>query len=406
MNRQTPYFFISEEKLHSNLSSFQKAFSKLWSNSKVAYSVKTNSLPWLLQYLNQNNTLAEVVSDEEYQLAKKCGFNDDAIIFNGPIKGEVQFQAALAGHAVINLDSKNDLMYLKKHGNQNSSNIGIRVNLNPELFNTQDIDYQLDGFRFGFSDDTAEFENALKIVKSVVGNQRIGLHLHCNSITRSLNVYKTIANYAAALIQKYHLDISYVDIGGGFFGGVEGKPTPYDYIAIIKKELENVISIDNTTLIIEPGSAIIGSVADFYTSVIDVKNTGKSRIVTTDGSRINIDPLWMRSKYMFSIRQQEAKPLYEKQIVCGYTCMDHDRMMILQNEPELVVGDTIVYHRIGAYSMTFGGPFIRYFPDVYVEKNDGTILQIRNRMTVEDYYQIQYKENDQNEKGISTGGNR
>ena len=57
----------------------------------------------------------------------------------------------------------------------------------------------------------------------------------------------------------------------------------------------------------------------------------------------------------------------EKQVVCGYTCMDHDRIMIIENKPELQVGDEIIYHRVGAYSMTFGGMFIRYYPDVFVE---------------------------------------
>ena len=68
--------------------------------------------------------------------------------------------------------------------------------------------------------------------------------------------------------------------------------------------------------------------------------------------------------------------------------MDHDRIMILNDYNELKIGDKIVYHRVGAYSMTFGGPFIKYLPSVYVKKNNEYIL-IRKKMTVNEYYNIQ-----------------
>lgn len=83
-------------------------------------------------------------------------------------------------------------------------------------------------------------------------NTRLGLHLHCNSVTRSLNVYRAIARYAANLIKKYDLELSFIDIGGGFFGGVEGKPTPKQYISCIKEELETVVDVNETKLIVEP----------------------------------------------------------------------------------------------------------------------------------------------------------
>ena len=78
----TPYFLISEKKLKKNIEAFQNALDKIWPNSKLAYSVKTNSLPWLLKYLYKQNIMAEVVSDEEYKLALLCGYDDKNVIFN------------------------------------------------------------------------------------------------------------------------------------------------------------------------------------------------------------------------------------------------------------------------------------------------------------------------------------
>ena len=383
---KTPYFLILENELNANVMAFQNALKELWPNSKLAYSVKTNSLPWLLKYLKEKDALAEVVSDEEYQLARLCGYADSEIVYNGPIKGEEQFKSAVEGKAYINLDSAKDLEYLAKYKGDTCENIGIRVNVDSSVFSHEDIGYEEDGFRFGFAVENGEFEKALHTIRDIYGVVKIGLHLHCNSITRSLNVYREIACYAANLIRKYNLELSFIDMGGGYFGGVEGKPTPKDYVTVIKNELSEVINPEETKLIVEPGSAIIGSTVELHTSVLDVKDTTHARIVTTDGSRIHIDPLWAKKRYMFSSNAQDDKK-QPRQIICGYTCMDHDRIMVLENEKELQVGDEIVYHRVGAYSMTFGGMFIRYLPEVYVKSSQG-VEKVRSQISVKDYLDI------------------
>ena len=69
---KTPYFVIQEKLLAENIGGFQKALNTLWPGSILAYSVKTNSLPWILKWMNAHGVYAEVVSDEEYQLEILC----------------------------------------------------------------------------------------------------------------------------------------------------------------------------------------------------------------------------------------------------------------------------------------------------------------------------------------------
>ncbi|MBS7209226.1 MAG: pyridoxal-dependent decarboxylase, partial [Lachnospiraceae bacterium] len=322
---ETPYFLISESKLKNNILAFKNALIDIWPNSLLAYSVKTNSLPWLLKYLNKENVLAEVVSDQEYHLAKLCGFSDKDIVFNGPIKGEETLKEALKGKTYVNVDSQKDLEYIKQNCPKDAF-IGVRVNVDPNVFGENDIGYQEDGFRFGFSEKNGALSETLETIFKYSRNTKLGLHLHCNSITRSVEVYRRIAKYAANIIKKYNLELSFIDVGGGFFGGVEGKPTQRQYISCIKEELQTVVDISKTKLIVEPGSAIIGSVVDLHTKVLDAKDTDYARIVTTDGSRVHIDPLWTKNRYMYSIEQKKRTNMREKQVVCGYTCMDHDRI--------------------------------------------------------------------------------
>ena len=384
---KTPYFLIHQDLLQKNIDNFLQGMNASWSRSRLGYSVKTNSLPWLLSYIRKNGGSAEVVSDEEYDLALLCGFSPEEIIFNGPIKGKDKFFFAIDHGSYVNIDSENEIRWIEEYGRP-VFNLGIRVNVPPEVFDPKDIEYTDKGFRFGFSVENGALEDALKRISGTQEIRTIGIHLHCNSITRSKEVYRSIAKYAVALIERFDLEPRYIDVGGGFFGGVPGKTSIREYFEIISKELRKAPSTRNSLLIAEPGSAIIGSVIDLHTSVLDVKDTDQAHIVTTDGGRIYIDPQWFRTHYMYSINPASDEIYEGKQIVCGYTCMDHDRIMEIVDEKKLRVGDEIIYHRVGAYTVTFGGLFIKYLPEVYVS-NNGQMKKIRGTMKTEDYIKLQ-----------------
>ncbi|NBA01812.1 diaminopimelate decarboxylase [Erysipelothrix rhusiopathiae] len=388
MNIQTPYFLIDQEALDKNVHTFSNALQNHWPNSIFSYSVKTNSLPWVLEFMKSRKIRAEVVSDEEYQLSKLCGFSDEEIVYNGPIKGNEQLAQALKGKAIINIDSEKELSFILENSDLVSDNVGVRVNVPTSIFRKEDIGYEEDGFRFGFSDETGRLEyvfNALRLA----GITKFGLHFHVNSVSRSNDVYASISKYAKEIIQKYHLEPSYIDIGGGFFGGLPTKPSADSYIATIKTELETVVDINKTVLIIEPGSAIIGSCVELYSTVLDVKETNNVEVVTTDASRLHIDPLWKKQNYFYRVEKKSHQDLNtgKDKLICGYTCMDHDRIMKLENDVLIAVGDQIVFEKVGAYSITLGGPFIKYYPKVVV-KDGSDFLIVRDEMNVSDYYNL------------------
>lgn len=384
---ETPFFLVDQAEFDHNLNGFLDALGSFWPHSSLAYSVKTNSLPWVLQHIKTRKVLAEVVSDEEYLLARRCGHEPAGIVFNGPIKSPGLLAKAAREGAYVNLDSQSDLACVQNEGLAGLPNLGIRINIPPTAFGQGDVGYTEDGFRFGFSQQGGGLAQAVAAV-SGGGPCKAGMHLHCNSLTRSVEVYRAAARYAVGLMRRYHWQPAYIDMGGGFFGGLAGKPTANDYVKAIAEEFGKAVDLSKTRLLLEPGVSVIGSAVSFHTRVLDVKDTGFACIVTTDGSRVNMDPLWKKTRYPYEIKAQGPRPVCKKQIICGYTCMDHDRIMKLENERELWVGDRIIYPKIGAYTVTFGGPFIRYFPDVYVKEDGGSIRRVRRRMDVEDYYRI------------------
>lgn len=83
---KTPCFVLESEKLVSNIRSFKKALDRQFKKNILGYSVKTNSTPVLLDILRNEGCFAEVVSYDEYKLARSKNFKANSIIYNGPLK--------------------------------------------------------------------------------------------------------------------------------------------------------------------------------------------------------------------------------------------------------------------------------------------------------------------------------
>ncbi len=378
----TPYFEIRKDALDKNIEDLTEALKSEWGKSIFSYSVKTNSLPWLLRHLREFDAWAEVVSSDEYRLARLMGYPQSRIVFNGPVKGRDDFLDALRNGAVINIDSEREIRWLEEETFSTPRTVGLRVNFSVEDCCPGDIGWEKDGTRFGFSYENGALKKAVERINRISNIRVGGLHMHVSNPKRGVNVYRTLAAMAARIIREYQIEAEYVDIGGSFFGGVPGKTTFVEYISAIREELESTVDPQRTALIVEPGSAIIASPVDFVTSVIDVKNTAKSRMVTVDGSRCNIDPLLLKQNYLLDL-VSEGKTYPGKQIVCGFTCMDKDRILEICDMPELHEGDRLVFHRVGAYTMQMNPLFISFFPAVYVR--DGELKCVRPAWTAEDF---------------------
>ena len=154
--------------------------------------------------------------------------------------------------------------------------------------------------------------------------------MHSTSKSRSPRVYELLARKAAALCDEYGLSPEYIDMGGGFFGGVPGKPSFSEYVETIARELRPSVDPEHTALVLEPGSAIISSPVSFVASVVDAKDTARYRFVVLDGGRPNIDPLHIKTGYCYDVLAGKVRPSLPEQVVAGFTCMETDRLMVLE----------------------------------------------------------------------------
>lgn len=391
---QTPFFVIDEPILNHYYDMLVESLSSNWDNYLIGYSFKTNSLPWLISYVKKRGAYAEVVSEDEYSLAKYMGYNDSEIIYNGPYKGERSFCSVLLSNGIVNLDSMQEIAWLtnlvNSHPDKNFK-VGIRANFNLEKMCPGETTMGEVSGRFGFCYETGKLADALEILRNIPNVSVVGLHLHASSKSRSVTIFRSIARMACQLKTEFDLNLEYVDLGGGYCGGMEGRPEYPDYFPAVAEELNKCFTPEHTKLIVEPGISLISKCTTFVTSVFDTRDIKGTRYVMTDGSRFNIDPTMIKSSHLFHVEQAEnvsdnSRPILHSQVISGFTCMEVDRLFTYAEEAELIPGDRIIYENVGGYTMSLNPLFIQYFPAVYV-RSGNDMRMVRKKWTPAEYVQ-------------------
>lgn len=389
MDLQTPCFILDKEELEKSVKGFQNALKFNFKRSIVGYSVKTNSVPACMKLAGEIGAYAEVVSHDEWELARLCGFDRQHIVYNGPMKSKETFLDAVEHGAIVNIETKRELEWLKEVDAQVSDDaqkykVGIRLNINISHVSPEDADGDNDNSRFGFSDETAEFADAVALIAKMPNVELAGLHIHRTAHSRSIRFYKQSIAFACKTIEKYGLKLDYLDVGGGYFGIFPNKPTYQEYSDAFCEVLTSH-GLQDLCVIVEPGNALVASCFAFLSEVIDVKHVEeKLWFATTDGSRNDLDPFFKKSGYLSEVLYVHETPLVKEQIVSGCTCLEYDRMFTLTDKPLLSVGDRIYYRNVGAYTMCLSPMFIRYIPNIYL-KNEGDYTLVREKWTAKEH---------------------
>ena len=392
---QTPYYYIDEKKLDSDIDLLKEAMEKAWGENVIpSYSVKTNSLPWLLDHVKSHGFYAEVVSETEADLAARLGFPYSHMIYNGPIKDQDTFEKILLAGGMVNMDSSQEPLWLRElaaaYPGQDFA-VGVRVNFDIQPLLPGEVLADEEGSRFGYCYENGELKRVVEEVRKIPNARLAGLHLHSSTKSRSVKVFRTLAAMAVRIAGEYDLQLSYVDMGGGYFGGRADMPDYRDYMPAIAEELKKGFDPSKTALIAEPGVSLISGSFSFVTSVKDVKHIREHVYVVTDGGRVNLNPQVTRRSYPHHLLYMEQpaaqRETLSSQMICGYTCMEYDRLFEEKDAPALQPGDLVVYDTAGGYTMCLNPLFIQYLPAVIVGQADGSAFVARERWTNEEYLQ-------------------
>lgn len=372
MKYKTPCYIIHKEQFQNNLLDIKNHFERYWKSEVIcSYSCKTNNSREMIRLAKEYGMYAEVVSSNEYNLAKEVGFEDSEIIYNGPCKGEAVYSACYLG-AIINIDNLEELncfskQFYKKYGKY-PSKLGLRCNFDLEAVVPGETSTELEPGRFGICYENGDFEKAINYLNSREIRLE-GLHIHFTTKTRSLSVYEEISKMFKKLINEYGLNLSYIDIGGGFWGGrkIDDKPTMEEY----SRAISSVLNLNPLPkLILEPGSALCSTVVEYLTKVISVKDIRNSRFIILDGTSLHINPFQYKRNAQYVVegfKENFSKVQEKKHVLCGATCLEKDIFAYMSEPQNLKEGDYVRFLNVGAYTMSFVSEFILEKPVIYLE---------------------------------------
>ena len=387
-----PFYLVDRQKFEANFDDLTTAFSKRYDPFVLAYSYKTNYLPYLCGIIRDKGGWAEVVSRMEYDLALKVGQDPKKIIFNGPVKTVDDIQLSLGNGSMINVDSEAELAmvseYAKIHPDREIP-IGLRINIGlSDEAGRSHIQNSLKIGRFGL--DLGEISLNLQADNISV----LSLHGHTSTTDRSQWCFKVITQTLCDIAQKYFPEtVNTINVGGGFFGRMHpdmpfpNTPSFDDYAEVVCGVLKenNWAQKKRPTLVIEPGVAMVADAVSFVTKVVSVKPIRDKLFVTVDGSAFNTKPTFHSINMPHQIIRQDGEGPVKTFDVVGSTCMEKDILLKEITAPLPQVGDYICIDSIGAYTLVMTPPFINPAPTVLADEN-GNIKLIRKKQTQDDVF--------------------
>lgn len=387
----TPFYIFDETGFEENYKELEGLFQSIYPNYHISYSYKTNYTPYICNLVKKYGGYAEVVSDMEYELAKRLGYPNNMIVYNGPSKGPKMFEH-LDEDGILNIDSYDEAIrivdYCLKNNNKDFK-CGIRINLD------------LGGdfiSRFGMQEDSDDLLNAIKLIKGTPNLKLAGLHCHI-SRCRGKEAWAKRADYMIAMADKY-IDGTpeYISLGSGMYAdmpfflkeqfGGDSVPTYEDYAeATIKPFAIRYGNCDNPPMLFtEPGTTLVARYINFVTRILSIKGIRGRNIANMDGSFHNLGEICTLKKLPINIISGGGtQKLYPNLDIMGYTCLEQD-LMYEGFEKPIATDDILVFENVGGYSIVDKPQFIKPQCEMFVKKTDGTIKSIMRPEKFDDVF--------------------
>ncbi len=380
----SPLFVYSQKAIENKYNEFKEAFSSRYPDVEFGWSYKTNYLDAICQVYHKLGSIAEVVSEFEYQKARANGIDGKNIIFNGPYKTKEALKVAVQEGAKIHIDHLYEINDLEEIAEELNINIpvAIRCNMNTGVYPQWS--------RFGFNIDNGEAYDAIKRIYEGKKLYMTGLHSHIGTFMLTASAYgvetKKLIDLKNKIEEDFGYDIEYIDIGGGFASKNRLKGVYQAPEVIVPSADEYAEAITNAIfennkgklpkLYLETGRALIDEAGYLLTSVFADKRMpdGKKSYIVDAGVNLLYTATW----YNFDIAlDKRYDGINEPSMINGPLCMNIDIISENIMLPPLQRGSVLSIWPVGAYNYTQSMQFIRYRPRVVLIDNDSNPHIIR-----------------------------
>ncbi len=389
----SPLFVFSERRLRRQVRAAYRAFSVRYPRVQLCWSYKTNYLDAVCRIFHQEGAWAEVVSDMEYEMARRLGVPGHQIVYNGPYKPAESLRRALREGARVQLDHYDELVGAEQIAAELGPRpvpVSLRVHMDTGIYPRWS--------RFGFNLDNGE---ALEAARRIHAGGRLslnGLHCHLGTFILDPEAYAKATAKVCALARRIREEtgtaIRHLNLGGGFASratlheqyapGSDSSPPLDDYAEAITRALlaAEIPVADLPTLYLESGRAMVDEAGSLICRVVANRRLadGGRAMVVDAGLNVLFTSLWYRHELLPAV---DRGGMAEETVVHGPLCMNIDVVRPSVLLPPMEVGDPLVVRPVGAYNVTQWMQFIRLRPPVVLIGEDGEIDLIREPETVD-----------------------
>jgi diaminopimelate decarboxylase len=353
----------------------------------IHYALKANSSLAIVRLLHTLGSHADANSLGEVEVALRCGFRPEQIVFTGVGKSAAEIDRAVSlGLLAINVESPGELDRIDQRAVAQGveARVALRVNPDIDARSHPHISTGLKANKFGVPIDEAPA--LFREMASRRGLLPVGAHVHIGSQITTLEPLTTAAEAVVALAHALRgegIELQHLDMGGGVGISYDGGPVvdPAAYVRALVAASRG----SGMKVAIEPGRVLVARAGVLLTKVVDVKQfPGAKRFVVVDAGMTELMRPALYNAYhrIEPLRPREGADAAVD--IVGPICESTDAYARDRQFPRVQVDDVIAVHDVGAYGAAMGHTYLRrpLPPEVLIDGDTWRI--IRRRQTLDE----------------------
>jgi diaminopimelate decarboxylase len=352
----TPLFLYSAPMIRARVARFRAAMP---AGLRLHYAVKANPLPELIALLAPLVDGFDIASAGELALVR-AEATDAHVGFAGPGKRDEELAAAIAGDALLHVESSGELTRIAAFARRHGQRARVAIRINPP-FQLRGSGMKMGGMASPFGIDVDQVPPLLRALRDAAVDFE-GFHLFAGSQNLDWQAVAETMRQAIALVANLSADAPcpprMVTLGGGF--GVPYFPAdrPLDVEAIgraLSVDLRQPPAArDGTAFAVELGRWLVAEAGLYVTRVIDRKESGGETFLVTDGGLHH--QLAATGNFGTVVRRNYPlaaagvpRETEERVNIVGCLCTPLDRLADRALLPRLEPGDLVALFMAGAY---------------------------------------------------------
>ncbi|MGH8670995.1 MAG: diaminopimelate decarboxylase [Burkholderiales bacterium] len=386
----TPCYVYSRAAITDSYCEFSEAFTRR--QPLICYAVKANPSLAVLNALARLGSGFDIVSGGELQRVLAAGGDAHKTVFSGVGKSQRELEQALnAGVLCFNVESESELSRLAQIARRLSLKAPVALRINPHI-DAKTHPYIATGLKhnkFGIA-----YHDARRLYRWAHDSPHLnitGIAFHIGSQMTSVAPLGEATGkilYLVDRLQSDGIEISHLDIGGGF--GVRYSDETPPPITAFAKTIDTLLGPRPQRLLLAPGRALVANSGALLTTVLYLKHGNARNFAIVDAAMNDLMRPALYGAYHAIVPAHARRGRKHPYEIVGPVCessdfLGHARML------DIAEGDLLAVLTAGAYGMSMASNY-NSRPSAAETMVDGRRVHlIRKRQDAEQLWALERK---------------